>query len=123
MIDFGDLVDFIKAQHAALGGLRSGNVASYIPQLAKVNPDLFSISVCTLDGQEFSVGDASVPFCIQSCSKPFTYCLAQMLDDHVHDHVGHEPSGQRFNAFVLNEHGKAHNPLINRPLVSSLLRL
>ena len=113
MIDFGDLVEFIQEQHAALGGLRSGNVASYIPQLAKVNPDLFSISVCTLDGQEFSVGDAGVPFCIQSCSKPFTYCLAQMLDEHVHDHVGHEPSGQRFNAFALNEHGKPFNPLIN----------
>ena len=113
MIDFPSLVDFIEEQFVELGNVQTGNVASYIPQLAQVNPDLFSISLCTLDGQEFCIGDSNVPFCIQSCSKPFTYCLAQMQDEDVHSHVGHEPSGQRFNAFVLNENGKPHNPMIN----------
>lgn len=123
MIEFGVFTEFIKEQHERLSAIRDGNVASYIPQLAAVNPDLFSISLCTLDGQEFSVGDSSIPFCIQSCVKPFTYCLAQTQNSQVHDHIGHEPSGQRFNAFVLNENGKPHNPMINSGamVISSLI--
>ena len=68
----------------------SGANADYIPQLAKVNPDQFGIAVCTIDGQRFSKGDVSVPFCVQSCSKVITYAIAQSLHgpEKVHQHVG-----------------------------------
>src|SRR5581483_7492222 len=55
---------------------RDGRVADYIPELAKANPDHFAISVVTVSGTRFSVGDASVQFTIQSVSKPFVYGLA-----------------------------------------------
>ena len=42
----------------------SGNNADYIPQLAAVNPDQFGISVTTVDGQQLSIGDTDVQFCI-----------------------------------------------------------
>ena len=61
----------------------SGNVASYIPQLAKVPPNKFGVSICTVDGQTFSIGDVNDSFCIQSCSKPVTYGLA--LEAHGQD--------------------------------------
>ena len=32
--------------------------------------------MCTVDGQEFSIGDAEEPFCVQSCSKPVNYLIA-----------------------------------------------
>lgn len=51
-------------------------MASYIPQLARVNPDYWGVSVCTIDGQRFSIGDVNVPFTLQSCSKPLTYAIA-----------------------------------------------
>jgi hypothetical protein len=50
----------------------NGDVARYIPSLAKVDPALYGVAVCTVDGQQHSVGDASAPFCIQSTSKPLT---------------------------------------------------
>ncbi len=92
-----------------------GEVASYIPQLGRVDPDHFAVSVCTVDGQRFSLGDAQTSFCLQSVSKPISYCLA--LEEHgeekVHSHVGREPSGRGFNELTLNNEGLPHNPLIN----------
>lgn len=81
-----------------------GKVATYIPQLGKVNPELFAISICTVDGRVFSIGDLAVPFCLQSCSKAITYLLAcEMLgQDHVHKYVGKEPSGVVCFCFFFN---------------------
>ena len=89
-----------------------GKMADYIPQLAKQNPKHFGVSICTIDGQRLNIGDSDVNFCLQSCSKPITYCLA--LEEHgkdkVHRHVGREPSGSEFNALKLNSKGRPHNP-------------
>ena len=100
--------------------LHDGNVADYIPQLADVNPDLYAISFCDIHGKQTHIGDTTYDFCLQSCSKPLTYCLARTrfadgCDDavNVHQHVGFEPSGRAFNEFVLNHDGLPHNPLIN----------
>ena len=104
---------------------KEGNVADYIPQLARVNPDKYAISICSVDGQKFSYGDFNDEFCVQSSSKPISYLMA--LEEHgldkVHNHVGREPSGRGFNAFVLNYHKLPHNPMINSGAImtSSLL--
>ena len=45
-----------------------------------MNPEQFGISVTTVSGQHLSIGDSDVPFCIQSCSKPISYCMA--LEEH-----------------------------------------
>ena len=45
---------------------QGGNVASYIPQLARVNPDKFAVSVCSIDGQVLNLGDTKDMFCAQS---------------------------------------------------------
>merc|ERR1719272_326556 len=83
----------------------TGNVADYIPQLAKVDPTKFAVAVTTIDGQRFSFGDADELFCLQSSSKPVTYAMA--LREHgmevVHEHVGREPSGRAFNEMALKE--------------------
>ena len=92
-----------------------GGVADYIPQLAKVNPDLYGVALCTVDGQRFEVGDTSEEFCVQSCCKPTTYCLAleEHGPDYVHRYVGREPSGLNFNELALGQDGEPHNPMIN----------
>lgn len=93
----------------------NGEVANYIPELAEVDDELFGITVVTVDGQVFQVGDIDQKFCVQSCSKPITYGIA--IENHgeevVHNFVGKEPSGRNFNELCLNEDGLPHNPLIN----------
>ncbi|XP_047005081.1 glutaminase liver isoform, mitochondrial isoform X1 [Schistocerca americana] len=103
-----------------------GKVASYIPQLARMNPDYWGVSVCTIDGQRFSIGDVNIPFTLQSCSKPLTYGIAleQLGANVVHQYVGQEPSGRNFNELVLDYNKKPHNPMINAGaiLVCALLK-
>ncbi|CAD6190885.1 unnamed protein product [Caenorhabditis auriculariae] len=106
--------------------IKSGNVATYIPQLARALPECWAMSVCTIDGQRKSWGDAFKPFCLQSVSKPFTYAAVhdEIGADKLHSHVGQEPSGRLFNDICLDYDMKPHNPLINAGAIVavSLLR-
>ncbi|XP_061760580.1 glutaminase kidney isoform, mitochondrial-like [Nerophis ophidion] len=103
-----------------------GQVADYIPQLAKFSPHLWGVSLCTIDGQRHSVGDTKVPFCLQSCIKPLEYAIAvhELGSEHIHQFVGKEPSGFRFNKLSLNEEDKPHNPMVNAGaiVISSLIK-
>ena len=99
----------------------AGEVASYIPQLGRVPPDLFALGLCTVDGQRLSLGDARRGFSVQSSAKPITYGLAleENGEDHVHRHVGREPSGRSFNELALNPEGLPHNPMVNAGSIMS----
>lgn len=103
-----------------------GENASYIPQLKKVDSNQYGISVCTIDGQRFNIGDTNVYYSIQSCCKPINYGIAmeEIGEENVHKFVGREPSGQSFNELTLNKEGKPHNPLINSGAImtSSLIK-
>ncbi|EQC32996.1 hypothetical protein SDRG_09518 [Saprolegnia diclina VS20] len=108
---------------------RDGHIATYIPQLANVDPEKFGMALCTVDGQRFSLGDATDTFCVQSCSKTISYCLAveELGPEKVHFHMGCEPSGLRFNDLSLLERNGfriPHNPMINSGAImsSSLIR-
>ena len=56
--------------------IHSGKNADYIPELAKVNPNLYAISIFTIDGYSYNIGDYTTEFAIESCSKIFTLALA-----------------------------------------------
>lgn len=94
---------------------KTGRNADYIPQLSEVDPELYGCSICTVDGQRFSVGDYEHEFTLQSCSKVFAYCIACEENgvQVVHKHIGFEPSGVSFNAFTLDDRSLPHNPMIN----------
>jgi glutaminase len=105
---------------------QEGQVADYIPQLKKISPDNFALSLCTLDGQSFSLGNSNQYFSLQSISKTLNYCLA--LEDYgenfVHDHVGREPSGHGFNEITLDKNKRPHNPFVNAGaiMINSMVR-
>ena len=93
-----------------------GEVATYIPELAHVDPSLFGICLATVDGAVYEAGDTRVPFTIQSMSKPLTYGLAleRLGRDAVRSRIGVEPSGDAFNELSLSSQTrKPPNPLIN----------
>ncbi|XP_045932469.1 glutaminase kidney isoform, mitochondrial-like isoform X1 [Micropterus dolomieu] len=105
---------------------RDGKVADYIPQLAKFSPELWGVSLCTVDGQRHSVGDTKLPFCLQSCVKPLQYAVAvhEAGTETVHRYVGMEPSGLKFNMLSLDDEDKPHNPMVNAGaiVISSLIK-
>lgn len=111
-----DLQAIIEILHEEFATLKMGTVASYIPELAKANPDDFGISIVTVEGDVYSVGDVAQGFSIQSISKPFTYGMALQDKgrDIVFSKVAVEPTGKTFNTIILDEKtGRPPNPMIN----------
>ena len=93
-----------------------GEVASYIPELADVDPAQFAISIALADGTMVSAGAHSKRFSIQSISKVFTLaCVLGRVGEQIWTRVGREPSGTRFDSILLleQEHGRPRNPFIN----------
>ncbi|KAF3697117.1 Glutaminase kidney isoform, mitochondrial [Channa argus] len=124
--DFEVFAQQINEMYVRAQQQEAGQVADYIPQLAKFSPDLWGVSLCTIDGQRHSVGDTKVPFCLQSCVKPLEYAIAvhELSSERVHNFVGKEPSGFKFNKLSLNEEDKPHNPMVNAGaiVISSLIK-
>ena len=91
--------------HQTLLADRGGKVASYIPELARVDPDPFGIAMVAIDGRSAAVGDVDKPFTIQSASKPFVYGMA--IEEHGREGVlakiGVQPVEEAFNAIARTD--------------------
>ncbi len=113
--DFETFKDGLKEIYDQVKENDGGKLATYIPQLAKVDPSHFALSVQTVDGQVFSLGSHATEFCLQSTCKPINYLIAaeDLGEEEVHKYIGKEPSGRSFNEMALNQDGLPHNPLIN----------
>src|SRR5689334_9394935 len=85
---------FLENTHQALSREDSGQLADYIPELSKADPNHFGIALATIDGHVYEVGDAAIPFTIQSISKAFVFALALELfgPERVAKAIGVEPS-------------------------------
>ncbi len=107
----------LRALYQKYQTIDAGQNADYIPELAKVNPKLFSIAVVTVQGAVYEVGDVNQAFAIESISKPFAYALA--LQDwgaqYVSQHVGLNATGMPFNSIQALQQQPQHlqNPLVN----------
>lgn len=104
-----------------------GEVATYIPELGRANPDHFGICLASTDGRVFSVGDCRHEFTIQSICKPFAFQMAleEFGRDRVLQHVGVEPSGDAFNSIELEPRSmRPYNAMINAGAIaiSSLVK-
>ncbi len=116
------LLAYLARLHEGFAGLDEGEVATYIPELARAEPGSFGICVATPGGNVYEVGDTRLPFTIQSISKPLTFGI--VLADAGRERVGHtiglEPSGDAFNAISLAPGtGRPVNPMINAGAIAA----
>ena len=116
------VLDYLQQLHARFACVKQGQVATYIPELAKANPDWFGICLATASGSVYEVGDTRQEFTIQSISKPFVYGLA--LEDNgretVLGKIGVEPTGDAFNSISLEPGtGRPRNPMINAGAIAT----
>ncbi len=118
------LEEIVTTLRAELG--REGQVASYIPALARVPAAQLGIALRTRDGEEAHAGDSTTPFSIQSISKLFTLALGMReLGEALWERLGREPSGNAFNSLVQleSEQGIPRNPFINAGAIAVTDRL
>jgi glutaminase len=111
-----ELQELIETLYTEYLPLSRGEVATYIPELGKANPNSLGICLVTSDGRLFEAGDCDEPFTIQSISKPFTFGMAvgELGHEKVFQHVGVEPSGEPFNSIELQRGtNRPYNPMVN----------
>jgi glutaminase len=116
MPDTLNIQDIVEVTYEKFSDVHDGEVATYIPELGKVDPNDFAICVAAVDGQVFSAGDWNKEFTIQSICKPFAYQLAleELGRECTLMHVGVEPSGEAFNSIELDPQSKRpFNPMVN----------
>lgn len=106
-----------KALNKGRMAIPYGEVATYIPELAKAEKNVLGLCIFDKDGNIHSYGDCNKRFTIQSISKVISLALALEICgfDAVFEKVGMEPSGEAFNSLIeldLNSN-RPFNPMIN----------
>ncbi len=100
----------VKAMHD------EGKLASYIPELANVDPDKFGVYISTVDGYGYGIGDDDTNFSIQSIVKVISLTMVyEKMGENIWERIGVEPAGTPFNSLVQLEtdFGIPRNPFIN----------
>ncbi len=113
-MQYQQILNTIETEILALKN--TGNVASYIPELAKVDANKLGMHLYCNDASHYGFGNEDERFSIQSISKVFSLTLAMsLLDDTLFERVDVEPSGDPFNSLIQLEYenGIPRNPLIN----------
>lgn len=93
-----------------------GAMASYIPELSKVDANSFGVHLSTINQGDFGIGDYEDKFSIQSIAKVLALIMAyRLIGGKIWDRVGVEPSGTAFNSLVQLEADKGipRNPFLN----------
>ncbi len=116
------VAEWLERVHARHAGLRDGAVATYIPELARMDPEAFGICLVTVGGAIYEAGDTRLPFTLQSLSKPLVYAAAldAMGEDVVRKHIGVEPTGEAFNSITLAPgSGTPLNAMVNAGAITA----
>ncbi|KJD32839.1 glutaminase [Tamlana nanhaiensis] len=114
MRDYQNIINGIYEK--AINQSEKGTVATYIPELAKVDIANFGIHLRTINNTCFGIGEYDTLFSIQSISKVLSLAYAMSLvGEAIWKRVDVEPSGHPFNQLALLEveNGIPRNPFIN----------
>ena len=113
---------FEEAKVDCSGRLSHPETATILTDDVDSHADRFGLAICSIDGQRWGYGDSDYDWPVQAAMMPVNFGIFLEMHgiDTVLNHVGMEPSGQRFDALVLDERPVAkdkppipHNPLVN----------
>jgi glutaminase len=114
----------VNEAYAKFKSNTEGKNADYIPELAKVDSNLYGIAIVTTDGQIITAGDVDKSFSIQSISKVYSLALAmeEFGADKVFEKIGLEPTGRPFNSVeaVVDMPTHTGNPLVNAGAIATV---
>ena len=84
---------------------KNGEVASYIPALAKADPNALGVYILDCNGLHSQGGDSQVRFSIQTIIKPVLLLLALMDngEEYVRRRVGVESTGKPFDPINISD--------------------
>lgn len=105
-----------KAYNLAKGLQDEGKVATYIPELAHIDPLKFGVHMTKVDGTNFGLGNNLEKFSIQSIAKVLSLTLAyKLVGEKLWERIDVEPSGTKFDSLLLLEtyNGIPRNPFVN----------
>lgn len=106
-----------RAYDEAIKLADQGEVADYIPELAKEDKTVAGVSIINKDGEIFEAGDVEKRFSIQSVAKVITYLLVleNIDEEKINKTIGVKPTALPFNSIIDVElgGGKPRNPLVN----------
>jgi glutaminase len=100
-----------------------GACSDVYPALARVDPDLFGLSVASTTGEVHGVGDAEVEFAIMSVAKPFVFALVceALGPEEMRTRLGVNATGLAFNSVSAIEQsvdGRT-NPMVNSGAIAT----
>lgn len=118
-----EIQDFINKVYKKVKPNKGGHVATYIPQLAKADPNLFGICFVTCDGTIYKAGDATKTVPIESISKVFSAAMAadELGIDVMNDKIGNMGSSLPFNSVIGAVLTPTHtiNPFVNQGAIAT----
>jgi len=113
-MNYQDIIE--KAFNYTKEQKNKGKIATYIPELANVDPNKFGAHMTSLRGTECGMGDCFENFSIQSIAKVLSLTLAyKLVGEKIWKRVDVEPSGTKFDSLLLLEinNGIPRNPFVN----------
>jgi glutaminase len=123
LADAGVVQTLVAEGYRLYASVADGRNADYIPALAAVPSHLFGIGLVDCRGADFCAGDASVPFTLQSVSKPFVFALiCQAIgEDEARDKLGVNSTGLPFNSVIAVERTAEglSNPMVNAGAIAA----
>ena len=103
--------------------IKSGKNATYIPELANVDPNIFAITFVGCDGTVINAGDHNTKIAIESISKVFTFAKAveEFGTTTVSNKIGNMGSSLPFNSIIAATLSETHtiNPFVNQGAIAT----
>ncbi len=113
----------VAEAHERYQPLDEGDVADYIPALARASRRLFGLCVVGVNGAVHSAGDCGHEFSIQSISKPFVFALIcqEIGAEAAREKIGVNSTGLPFNSVMAIELNvdRTMNPMVNAGAIAT----